>query len=71
MAAFSEYSREGTGLTLASDLIKLLHESVENSESEEGKSQGSKGRSQGSRNKRGPISIVIPKRNIQKLPAGM
>ena len=71
MAAYSQYTSSGTELTLASSLIRLLHNEstsfviLEDSESEEAASQSSR------RVRRGTISIVIPKRNIQRLPAGM
>lgn len=71
MVAYGQYTRSGTELTLTSSLIKLLHHestppsNSDASESDDKASQGSR------RTKRAGISIVIPKRNIQKLPAGM
>jgi hypothetical protein len=66
--AHGRYEREGTELTLTSDLIHLLRAesrmdaSIGANESVDNSSQGSfKGR-------RSNISVSIPKKNIQKLP---
>lgn len=72
MTAYQEYITNGTELTLSSALIRLVHqESILFANIEDSESDGGESRSSSKRNRKNSIKIVIPKRNIQKMPAGM
>jgi hypothetical protein len=73
MSCYQAYQNQGTELTLGSTLIRLLHnDATPRNKSEESESDSGSRSSGSKKNRRGSgIKIQIPKRNIQKMPAGM